>query len=69
MRIIEAELGDVASAEAAVQRVRGDVETLRAAHELLDRLEALWRERLDRIDDILTEPHQVERSEGESPCP
>jgi DNA-binding transcriptional ArsR family regulator len=46
------------------QRVRGNVEALGAAHRLLDQLEALWRARLDRIDDILAEP-----SEGEPPCP
>jgi DNA-binding transcriptional ArsR family regulator len=46
------------------QRVRGNLEALRAAHRLLDQLEALWRARLDRIDDILAEP-----SEGEPPCP
>lgn len=37
------------------QRVRGDVAALREAHRLLDRLEALWRDRIDRIDQILAE--------------
>ena len=37
------------------QHVRGDVETLRTAHLLLDELEALWRERVDRIDQLLAE--------------
>ncbi len=38
------------------QRVRGDVATLRAAHRLLDDLEALWRGRLDRIEQVLAHP-------------
>ena len=37
------------------QHVRGDVATLRTAHLLLDELEALWRERVDRIDQLLAE--------------
>jgi hypothetical protein len=46
------------------QRVRGNAEALRTAHALLDQLEALWRPRIDRIDDLLAEPE-----EGASPCP
>ncbi|MDA0172581.1 winged helix-turn-helix domain-containing protein [Solirubrobacter taibaiensis] len=42
------------------QRVRGDVTTLRTAHLVLDELEALWRERVDRIDQLLAE---------DPPCP
>ena len=38
------------------QRVRGDVATLRSAHRLLDGLEALWRGRIDRIEQVLAEP-------------
>jgi DNA-binding transcriptional ArsR family regulator len=38
------------------QLVRGDIATLREAQQLLDQLEALWRGRLDRIDDLLAEP-------------
>jgi DNA-binding transcriptional ArsR family regulator len=37
------------------QQVRGDLATLRTAHRLLDDLEALWRERIDRIDQVLAE--------------
>jgi DNA-binding transcriptional ArsR family regulator len=37
------------------QRVRGDVATLRTAHRLLDDLEAVWRGRIDRIDQLLAE--------------
>ena len=37
------------------QHVRGDVEMLRTAHLLLDELEALWRERVNRIDQLLAE--------------
>jgi DNA-binding transcriptional ArsR family regulator len=38
------------------QRVSGRVETLRHARGLLDRLEAVWRGRVERIDDLLAEP-------------
>jgi DNA-binding transcriptional ArsR family regulator len=38
------------------QRVRGDVATLRTAHRLLDDLEALWRGRIDRIEQLLADP-------------
>jgi len=38
------------------QRVRGDVATLRTAHHLLDELEALWRQRIDRIEQVLAHP-------------
>ena len=38
------------------QRVRGDVATLRSAHGLLDDLEALWRGRIDRIEQVLADP-------------
>jgi DNA-binding transcriptional ArsR family regulator len=38
------------------QRVRGDIATLRTAHRLLDDLEALWRERIDRIEQVLAQP-------------
>ena len=38
------------------QRVRGDVATLRSAHRLLDDLEALWRGRIDRIEQLLEDP-------------
>ena len=38
------------------QRVRGDVATLRSAHGLLDDLEALWRGRIDRIEQLLAHP-------------
>src|SRR6478735_2141201 len=40
------------------QHVRGDVGTLRIAHLLLDELEAQWRERVDRIDQLLAEDPQ-----------
>ena len=38
------------------QRVRGDAATLRTAHRLLDDLEALWRGRIDRIEQLLADP-------------
>jgi DNA-binding transcriptional ArsR family regulator len=40
------------------QRVRGNVATLQTAHRLLDDLEALWRGRIDRIEQVLTHPAQ-----------
>jgi DNA-binding transcriptional ArsR family regulator len=46
------------------QRVRGELATLRSAHRLLDELEAVWRERIDRIDQVLADP-----TEGAPPCP
>jgi DNA-binding transcriptional ArsR family regulator len=36
--------------------VRGDVHTIRAAARLLDQYEAIWRGRIGRIEDLLTEP-------------
>ena len=38
------------------QRVSGDVATLRTVHRLLDDLEALWRGRIDRIEQVLADP-------------
>jgi DNA-binding transcriptional ArsR family regulator len=46
------------------QRVRGDVTTLRSAHRLLDDLEALWRGRIDRVDQLLADP-----TAETPPCP
>jgi DNA-binding transcriptional ArsR family regulator len=37
------------------QLVRGEIDQLRRAHELLDELEALWRARLGRFEDVLNE--------------
>ena len=37
------------------QLVRGEVNQLRRAHDLLDELETLWRARLERFDDVLNE--------------
>jgi DNA-binding transcriptional ArsR family regulator len=37
------------------QLVRGEASQLRRAHELLDDLEAVWRARLERFEDILDE--------------
>jgi DNA-binding transcriptional ArsR family regulator len=46
------------------QRVRGNVDTLREAHRLLDQLEAVWRERIDRIGAILADAPRTEPDEG-----
>jgi DNA-binding transcriptional ArsR family regulator len=35
--------------------VRGNVDAVRRAHHLLDQLEAVWRERLDRFEEVLAE--------------
>jgi DNA-binding transcriptional ArsR family regulator len=37
------------------QLVRGEIEQVRRAHQLLDELEALWRARLERFEDVLNE--------------
>jgi DNA-binding transcriptional ArsR family regulator len=38
------------------QLVRGEIEQLRRARQLLDELEALWRDRLERFEGVLNEP-------------
>ncbi len=38
------------------QVVRGDIDTVRAALQLLDHFEEIWRGRISRIDQLLTEP-------------
>jgi DNA-binding transcriptional ArsR family regulator len=43
------------------QLVRGEVDQLHRAHELLDELEALWRARLERFEDVLNETTGRER--------
>jgi DNA-binding transcriptional ArsR family regulator len=37
------------------QLVRGNVETVRHAHRLLDQFEAVWRDRIDRFGEVLAE--------------
>jgi DNA-binding transcriptional ArsR family regulator len=39
------------------QLVRSDVATIRQATRLLDQLEAVWRARIGRIDEILADDH------------
>ena len=39
------------------QLVHAEIASLRGAHHLLDRLEVLWRDRIDRLGDLLAEPH------------
>ena len=36
------------------QVVHGNPDTIRRAHHLLDRMEVIWRDRIDRIGDVLT---------------
>ena len=38
------------------QIVRCNIETVRAAHRLLDEFESVWRHRMDRIGELLAEP-------------
>jgi DNA-binding transcriptional ArsR family regulator len=38
------------------QLVRGNIETVRRASQLLDALEAVWRGRVDRMSEILANP-------------
>lgn len=40
------------------QLVRTDVTALRNAHHLLDQLEEVWRDRLDRFGAVLADPHE-----------
>lgn len=40
------------------QLVRSNVDTIRTANRLLEQFEALWRDRIDRIGDILADEHQ-----------
>lgn len=40
------------------QLVRCNIDTIRAAHRLLEQLEAQWRGRLDRFGEILAEPNK-----------
>jgi DNA-binding transcriptional ArsR family regulator len=38
------------------QLVRGNVDTIRRASQLLDALEAVWRDRVDQMSEILADP-------------
>ena len=38
------------------QLVHGRIDTVRTVYALFDQLEAMWRGRIDRIDDLLAEP-------------
>ena len=49
--------------------VRTDVERIRAAARVLDELEAVWRSRVERMDDILAESDANPPTEGTDPCP
>ena len=43
------------------QIVHAETDALRRAHQALDRLESLWRGRVERIDDLLAQPTTKER--------
>ncbi len=46
--------------------VRADLTSLRRARELLDAYEVLWRARVDRMTDLLAEPHQPQTSPSDT---
>jgi DNA-binding transcriptional ArsR family regulator len=48
------------------QLVRGHIDTLRRANQLLDQYEAVWRSRIAQMDDILAEPEPIHRAPGKS---
>jgi DNA-binding transcriptional ArsR family regulator len=43
------------------QRVRGEVAAVSEAHRLLDQIEALWRGRLGRLEDLVGRPQPTDR--------
>lgn len=49
------------------QLVRTDVAALRHAHHLLDQLEAVWRDRLDRFGAVLADPDHTHRPDQGDP--
>ena len=49
------------------QVVRGNVDTIRRAHRLLEQLEAVWRGRIDRIGELLADEHAREHIGGPNP--
>ncbi|MDP2528296.1 MAG: metalloregulator ArsR/SmtB family transcription factor [Candidatus Palauibacterales bacterium] len=49
--------------------VRTDIERVRAAARVLDRLEAVWRRRIERMDDLLAHQEASPPTRGEDPCP
>ncbi|MFB2582982.1 ArsR/SmtB family transcription factor [Herbiconiux sp. P15] len=54
------------------QIVRANLDSVRRASLLLDRFEQLWRDRVSRIDDLLSETTttpQHDRPEGQDRCP
>ena len=52
------------------QLVRCNVDTVRRAQQLLDQLESIWRDRLDRFEQLLAEDHTTTTSlETENPTP
>ncbi|MEV6105904.1 metalloregulator ArsR/SmtB family transcription factor [Streptomyces sp. NPDC051940] len=48
------------------QRVRGNAQALAEVRELLDRLEAVWRGRMDRIGEMLAGPGPADSEEDAS---
>jgi DNA-binding transcriptional ArsR family regulator len=46
------------------QLVRGDIEVLRTVNRLLDQYEAVWRSRIDQIDEILAESETETETEA-----
>ena len=46
------------------QLVRTEIETIRQANRLLEEIEVVWRSRIDRLEEILSEPDR-----GDETCP
>ena len=51
------------------QLVRGDIETLRTVNRLLDQYEAIWRSRIDQMDEILAESEMETESDAVGAAP
>lgn len=56
-------------AQGREQLVRGQAETIATVHSLLDQLEAVWRDRLDRFEATLKEDPLEETNEGAKTWP
>ncbi len=51
------------------QLVRTDIRALRTAQEVLDQLEVLWRDRMERFGDVLDEGTPDHTGQGPGPAP
>jgi DNA-binding transcriptional ArsR family regulator len=51
------------------QLVRGNAGVVRDAHRLLDELETVWRDRIDRFGEVLAVDHPTETTDREGALP